>query len=99
MRTNARKDANHDEIVKELREAGASVSTLHQLGQGVPDLLVGARKPCPSCHSLLCYNALIEIKTLYADLTPDECKWHASWRGQVAVARTVAEALRIAGIE
>ena len=42
MRRAARTDANQAEIVKALEEAGASVTLLHRVGEGCPDLLVAA---------------------------------------------------------
>ena len=36
----AKTDANHARIMKVLRDAGAEVTSLHKVGQGVPDLLV-----------------------------------------------------------
>jgi len=47
-----RVDANQKEIVKALRDRGASVLHLHQVGGGCPDILVGYAG----------YNFLIEIK-------------------------------------
>lgn len=43
MRRAARIDANHNEIVNALRQIGAKVQSLAQLGKGVPDLLVAHR--------------------------------------------------------
>lgn len=41
MRRRARRDANHDEVVRDLRRAGFSVLETHQLGDDKPDLVVG----------------------------------------------------------
>lgn len=41
MRRDARVDENQPIIVEALRAAGASVVHLHQIGHGVPDLLLG----------------------------------------------------------
>lgn len=38
-----RVDRNQAEIVKALREAGASIAHLHTIGHGVPDILVGVQ--------------------------------------------------------
>ena len=38
----ARVDANQPAIVKAMREEGASVTHLHKVGEGCPDLLVAA---------------------------------------------------------
>lgn len=86
-------DGNHKEIVKSLREAGASVQSLADLGSGVPDILVGLRGR----------NYIFEIKDWRQPpskrkLTPDEKKWHQLWSGQVNVIETAAEALKIIGL-
>ena len=85
-----RVDANQAEIVADLRKVGASVLLLHEVGHGCPDLLVGFRG----------VNYLIEIKSsVFAVLNPVQREWHNSlWRGQVAIALTSEEALRIIGV-
>lgn len=74
MRKLARTDANQPAIVDLLRRAGARVLPLHNMGGGVPDLLLGY-------HGRL---ALVEIKDgtkppSARRLTPDEERWHAAW--------------------
>jgi hypothetical protein len=86
VRRAAKVDANQPEIVAALRAAGLSVAPLHFVGRGFPDLLVGSYGE----------NILLELKTAKGKLTPDEAKWHEQWRGQVAIARTIADALRLA---
>ena len=51
-RPSGHKDSNHDAIVRELRQCGASVLETHALGSGAPDLIVGYQG----------VTALIEIK-------------------------------------
>jgi len=85
-------DANQPEIVKALRQAGATVTPTHELGRGFPDLVVGFRG----------LNHLFEIKDgskspSRRKLTPDEIEWHANWRGQVKIVETVEQALRAIG--
>jgi hypothetical protein len=85
-----RVDANQSSIVRALREIGASVQSLADLGKGVPDIAVGYRGK----------NFLFEIKDWKQPpskrrLTPDEKKWHQSWNGQVHVVETFDEALKI----
>ena len=82
-------DANQKTIVADLRKAGATVHSLHEVGYGCPDLLVGFRGR----------NFIIEVKMdlVTAKLTPLQVEFHESWRGQVDVARTSEEALRIIG--
>lgn len=94
MRRAAKVDANQAEIVADLRAIGATVQLLHAVGEGCPDILVGFRGS----------NRLIEIKDgnkppSARKLTPAQEDWHASWRGQVAVAENIEQALSIIGIE
>lgn len=86
----ARIDANQPEIIKALRAVGCSVQPLHTVGQGTPDLLVGIASK----------NVLMEVKDgsrvpSEQKLTPDQVKWHASWRGNVVVVKSVDEALAV----
>lgn len=85
-------DANQPEIVKALRQVGASVQPLHIVGQGCPDLLVGYRFR----------NYLIEVKDgskppSHRRLTPDQEDWYSRWRGQKAIATDIDSALRVIG--
>lgn len=43
MRHTAKVDSNQKDLVKQLRDLGAEVQHLHQLGGGVPDILVAFR--------------------------------------------------------
>jgi len=90
MRRAARVDANQADIVHVLRRAGATVQLIHVIGDGCPDLLVGWRGR----------NLLLEVKDGSRPpsercLTPDEERWHALWRGQVAVVTCEREALAL----
>ncbi len=82
-RWSAKADENQAEIVEALRRAGASVQTLHRLGQGVPDLLVGYQGR----------NLLMEIKGEKGKLTTEEERFFEDWSGQVAVVRSAEDAL------
>lgn len=93
MRRAARIDENQPAIVEALREVGASVLHLHSIGEGCPDLLVGFRG----------VNHLVEVKDSRKPpsarrLTPDEQRFADLWRGQVAVAESVSEALAVLGL-
>lgn len=73
-------DANQNEIVEKLRELGATVQILSQVGQGCPDILVGVNG----------YNFLVEIKDgnkvkSARKLTNDQIRWHQKWRGNVFI--------------
>lgn len=90
----AKVDDNQSTIVGALRRAGASVTPTHAAGEGFPDLAVGFRGQ----------TYLIEVKDgakppSARKLTPDQQIWHATWRGQKAVASTVAEALAVIGVQ
>lgn len=83
-------DRNQKEIVAALRNAGASVHVLSQVGKGFPDLLIG----------YLGINMCAEIKDGEAPksqrkLTADQEKWHAAWRGSVTVIESVDQALAL----
>lgn len=83
-------DVNQSTIVQALRKIGASVLHLHPLGRGAPDILVGWRG----------INVLLELKdgSLAPSrrvLTPDERSFYESWRGQLAIAESVEDALQI----
>ena len=88
----AKVDRNQPEIVRALRQIGASVQHLHKVGEGCPDLIAGFRG----------VNYLIEVKDGAAPpsqtkLTPDQAVWHQTWEGRVYVAYSVTDALRIVG--
>jgi Holliday junction resolvase len=88
--TYARIDTNHKEIVKALREAGASVVSLASMKHGCPDLLVGFGNE----------TLLMEIKKdSKAKFTPDQLEFMGKWRGG-AISRvdSVDAALRALGI-
>lgn len=90
MRYAARTDENQSEIISALRKIGAEVYTLHTLGKGVPDLLVGFRG----------INLLFEVKnpkqsTSNQQLTSHQKKFHTLWPGKVDIVRTPEEAIEI----
>jgi len=74
VRYAAKRDANHAEIVKALRKSGVMVLDLGAVGNGCPDLLVGAQGRL----------TLIEIKDgdkppSARALTVDQVKFHREW--------------------
>lgn len=83
----ARVDTNQSPIVKGLRQifGPACVFDTSRVGGGFPDLVLGIRER----------NLLLEIKTEKGDLTGEQKYFHRYWPGQIAVARTLEEALRI----
>ena len=88
--TYARIDTNHKEIVKALREAGATVVSLAAIKHGCPDLMVGYANE----------TVLMEIKKdSKAKFTPDQIEFMGKWRGG-AISRvdSVEAAIRALGI-
>ena len=82
-------DTNQAEIVAGLRDIGASVCDLHEVGVGCPDLLVGFRG----------VNWLLEVKApgCARRLTRMQVEWLEAWRGQAAVVTMLDDALRFIG--
>lgn len=78
-----RRDRNHQEIVKALRQCGIFVLDLADFGKGVPDLLtVYDRKV-----------KLLEIKMPGEKLTPSEEKFHAVYPGDIAIVYSAEQAI------
>ena len=89
MRRAGKIDANQNAIVHDLRAAGCSVRITSSLGQGFPDLVVGARGK----------TFLLEVKDSSQPpskrrLTPDEKEFHDSWQGHIAIVETAEEAFK-----
>ena len=84
MKLKGKIDQNQTEIVKNLRKVGWTVLSLANLGNGAPDICVGAFN----------MNFLFEIKTdRKKKLTPDEHKFHSAWTGQVAIIYNTEDAI------
>jgi Holliday junction resolvase len=82
-RRNPKRDANEREIIEALKQIGCTVAQLS--ARGIPDLLVGYRGK----------NLLIEVKCEKGKLTEDQIERHASWMGEIHIARTPDEAIAI----
>ncbi|MEM8616770.1 MAG: hypothetical protein AAGF20_07525 [Pseudomonadota bacterium] len=92
MRRAARVDRNQAEIVKALRQVGATVTPTHTVGGGFPDIVVG--------YQGATYALEIKDGTKLPSaqkLTEDEQRWHDTWRGQKDVVRDIPEALEAIG--
>lgn len=90
MRRAARVDGNHSEIIKALRQIGASVADTSRMGQGFPDLVCGFRGN----------NFLIEVKNdkqppSKRQLTADEKRFHDGWCGSVHVVESAEQAIKL----
>ena len=84
-----RVDANQPSIVEGLRQIGATVLHIHMVALNSPDIVVGHHGK----------NYLFEIKTSSGRVRPGQRDWHLAWRGQVAVIRSLEDALAVMGIE
>jgi hypothetical protein len=82
MRKAGNIDTVQPEIVKALRQIGASVAITSGIGGGYPDLTVGYRGR----------TFLLEVKTGADQLNEAQKDWHAKWGGHVAVVRTPEQA-------
>ena len=85
-------DATHKPIAGAFRQLGASVLDLSGTGGGAPDLLIG----------LAGRNVLLELKTgsrakHHRRDEGHQRAWRDAWRGQVAVAGNLEEALLAVG--
>lgn len=80
----AKIDNNQREIVKALRDMGASVQHLHAVGKGCPDILVGYNGR----------NYLFEIKDgEKKKLTKDQRDFFDNWKGQCRIIRSELSAM------
>lgn len=69
---------------------GVSVVTIHTVGKGVPDLILGYRGK----------NYLIELKDgkrfkSEKKLTDDEKEFHEKWQGQICIAESIDDILKL----
>ena len=92
MRRASKVDDNQTEVVRALRDAGATVALTHTVGMGFPDAVVGFRD----------VNYLIEIKDgtkplRDQELTPFQKEFHSAWRGTVHVVNSAEAALKAIG--
>lgn len=90
MRRAAKIDANQPAIVAALRSIGATVTPIHAVGNGCPDLLVGFRQK----------NYVFEVKDgskppSARKLTDDEAIWFGNWRGEAHVVESAEQAIQI----
>ncbi len=92
MRTRARTDSNHTEVVHTLRYAGCLVQSLASVGKGVFDLLVC----CPRGRLYV-----LEVKSEKGELTDAQDSWYEQWcrSPQVRLVRSASEALEAVGLK
>ena len=90
MRHKASLDANHTEIVSQLRQIGATVVDLAKVGKGCPDILVGWRGK----------TYLMEIKTKTGYVRATQEQFFRSWTGgHIAVVRSFDDAYNVLTME
>ena len=82
-------DKNQKSILKHFRFLGASVTHLHSVGGGVPDLLVGYNG----------VNYMVEVKTSKGKLNEKQVEYFNNWNGQVCVIRTNKEVEELLGLK
>ena len=71
-----RVDGNQNQITKELRDLGFSVGLIHEVGNGIPDIIVGFFD---------CLNIIVELKVdEKKKLTNKEAEFFQNWMGQVS---------------
>jgi hypothetical protein len=87
MRLAAKVDANQAEIIAALRGVGASVTSLHRVGQGVPDLLVSYQEKW----------YLLECKSPGGKLTPIEARFIQEQQAPVNIVYRPEDALTVIG--
>jgi hypothetical protein len=88
LRRAAKVDANQADVVSALRKVGASVTPIHMVGSGCPDLLVGFRGR----------TVVMEVKDgakppSARKLTDDEAVWFGNWKGEAYVVETPEQAI------
>jgi len=87
-----RSDENQNAIVKVLREGGASVAILSQLGGGIPDLLIA--------HRGITY--LAEVKNPSGRgrrFTRAEILFRQNWKGIIFLLESVEDALQLLSLD
>jgi len=82
-------DDNHKEIVKALRQIGASVFDTSSLGRGFPDIVVGWQG----------VNYLVEIKTTKGKPTEQQVNFFVNWRGQAVLVRAASDIFNLLGVQ
>ncbi len=88
MRKHGKRDLNQQRIIQTLRAVGCSVLDMADLGGGAPDFAAAWKGT----------NFFFECKQdEKSKLTEAEKKFHATWRGQIAVITTANEVLEIIG--
>jgi hypothetical protein len=83
-------DANQSILIAAFRRMGCTVQTLHTIGKGCPDFVVGFRGK----------NYMVEAKDgekppSARKLTLPEAEWHRDWRGHVCLCESLDDVERL----
>ena len=82
-RHDCKKDSNHNAIKAVFERAGWTVKDTHQL-KGFVDFIAGQGSKV----------LLVEVKSKYGKLSPDEQAFHEIWPGKVHIIRSTDEAVK-----
>ena len=89
MNGGKRTDGNQKALVLAFHRFGASVQSLHTVGKGCPDLVVGFRGK----------TFLVEVKLPNGKLNKMQREFHAAWNGHpIEIARNLEDMPRILGL-
>jgi len=94
IRTAARVDANHAEIVRAFRDMNCSVQDLSRVGAGCPDLLIGLR----ASHGRACIAVEVKDGKKFPSqrkLTAEQMIWHNEWQGAKAIVESVDDVVAL----
>lgn len=83
LRTRAKVDGTHHEIMDALHAAGIAAKSTAPMGKGYPDLLCAVRS----------YTCLVEVKAPGGGLEPAQVEFIESWPGDVFVVDSPTEAV------
>lgn len=81
-------DTPQKQIMNALRDMGAFVCSLHEVGRGVPDLLV----------SYLGQWHLVEVKSKNGQLNEAQEKFHEACGAPISIMRSVDDAVMVVGV-
>lgn len=84
----AKKDTNHNLVAAEFERLGWAVEDTSRLGGDFPDMLIAKN----TARRITC---LIEVKMPGEKLTPGQLKFATHWPGEIEVARTLEDVLKI----
>jgi len=84
IRHDCKKDIGHNAIKAVFERAGWTVKDTHQL-KGFVDFIAGQGSKV----------LLVEVKSKYGKLSPDEQAFHDLWPGKIHVIRSTDEALQL----